>query len=538
MTHRATGYSGSTSAPSAPFSGGTASHRAQTEGRVEAEAEAQGPGRRPPDPEPKAARPPWVVPAAAGAGLLAVLIVGAARLPHVQRRRGASAASTTRRASRRSPVRPSPPRPGPGARRRPTGQAKRGASSPTSSSIADDETPEVATDLATAMRMAIGGRGYVVLGNRTPLEGLVGQADRACRGASLVDQGGRRGDAGPGGRGQGRASRSCRPGPRARCEMRGGDDRRPVRRPRRRPRAGDRRRGRRPARPLLVPGRRPRPRRPRGGDGRGDADGVGVLVRELRPGAGRRLLRRVGHDGPPVHVRPHPRRRRRARPARAGRSGCGTCPAALGKTGRQLVLDHCTTRGQGFLDFAGFSPEVPVKVDADGLRRAGRRPGLAGARPTPPTREALSWTGRRRPVRRPRPVVGPARPRQQADARRPRQPRRLVQGARRRDRPDPPSPPVRDRPRVVADHRSPATSPSSPRPHRPPGPTPLSSAPARAPRRSPASGAEPAEPADRPTGTPGRRGRSRAAVDGRGPGGPKDPGRPARFAVCAPAECC
>ncbi len=86
-------------------------------------------------------------------------------------------------------------------------------------------------------------------------------------------------------------------------------------------------------------------------------------------------------------------------------------PGEFDKTRRKLVIDHCTAQGSGFLDFAGFSSEAPMMVDisaaavvADALISWGpgvpfseraRAAGVKEASETAPlTREALVWTGR------------------------------------------------------------------------------------------------------------------------------------------------
>jgi eukaryotic-like serine/threonine-protein kinase len=78
-------------------------------------------------------------------------------------------------------------------------------------------------------------------------------------------------------------------------------------------------------------------------------------------------------------------------------------PGGPGTSGRLLKMDHCTVKGNGFLDLAGFSKESPVRVDltscvvlAETLV-AWAPDAPQGVTPppaaTPPDRETLSWSG-------------------------------------------------------------------------------------------------------------------------------------------------
>lgn len=77
-------------------------------------------------------------------------------------------------------------------------------------------------------------------------------------------------------------------------------------------------------------------------------------------------------------------------------------PGGFVKSGRRLLLDHCTTRGRGFLEFAGFSAEAPISVDLSSCVVSTEsliswEPG-ATADPkskdaTAFNRKALTWTG-------------------------------------------------------------------------------------------------------------------------------------------------
>jgi serine/threonine protein kinase len=70
-------------------------------------------------------------------------------------------------------------------------------------------------------------------------------------------------------------------------------------------------------------------------------------------------------------------------------------PGGAARSGRRLVLDRCTMKGEGLLDLVDFSSEDPLKVDITGcavlaealLAWETAKPG------TPLTREALAWTG-------------------------------------------------------------------------------------------------------------------------------------------------
>ena len=78
-------------------------------------------------------------------------------------------------------------------------------------------------------------------------------------------------------------------------------------------------------------------------------------------------------------------------------------PGGPGKSGRQLRMEHCTVKGNGFLDFSSFSKAAPVQVDLTScvvlaetlvawepdFPRGVNPPPTA----TPPDRDALSWVG-------------------------------------------------------------------------------------------------------------------------------------------------
>jgi serine/threonine-protein kinase len=77
-------------------------------------------------------------------------------------------------------------------------------------------------------------------------------------------------------------------------------------------------------------------------------------------------------------------------------------PGGFTKTGRRLALERCTVSGGGFLDFAGFSPNAPVKVEPSGCAVAVEtlvswEPGTIGDPHTKDAgalgREALAWSG-------------------------------------------------------------------------------------------------------------------------------------------------
>jgi hypothetical protein len=72
-------------------------------------------------------------------------------------------------------------------------------------------------------------------------------------------------------------------------------------------------------------------------------------------------------------------------------------PGASKKDGRRVALTNCTAQGRGLLDFVGFSPHAPIRVDvtscavlADALVSW---EAAAGGNPAPPARAALSWRG-------------------------------------------------------------------------------------------------------------------------------------------------
>jgi hypothetical protein len=83
-------------------------------------------------------------------------------------------------------------------------------------------------------------------------------------------------------------------------------------------------------------------------------------------------------------------------------------PGGTGQTGRRLRLDRCTVKGKGFLDLAGFSPHARASVNLTNCAvrtnallawEPDAPPSRAGkTEPTPatpavPTRDALSWVG-------------------------------------------------------------------------------------------------------------------------------------------------
>ena len=75
-------------------------------------------------------------------------------------------------------------------------------------------------------------------------------------------------------------------------------------------------------------------------------------------------------------------------------------PGGFAKTGRRLVMDRCTAKGQGLLDLAGFSPHAPVIVDLTAC--AVQTETLVLCEPDAPpdkesdslNRQALSWSGK------------------------------------------------------------------------------------------------------------------------------------------------
>lgn len=69
-------------------------------------------------------------------------------------------------------------------------------------------------------------------------------------------------------------------------------------------------------------------------------------------------------------------------------------PGGFSKTGRKLVLERCTIRNGGFLEFVGFAPTAPVSVTLTG--NAVVADSLISWEPgtTPIGRESLVWTGR------------------------------------------------------------------------------------------------------------------------------------------------
>lgn len=74
-------------------------------------------------------------------------------------------------------------------------------------------------------------------------------------------------------------------------------------------------------------------------------------------------------------------------------------PGGFARSGRRLILDHCTYQGSTFLDFIGFSPESPLAVEASGCAVLADallawEPVPRAPEVTPLTRDALSWSGR------------------------------------------------------------------------------------------------------------------------------------------------
>ena len=78
-------------------------------------------------------------------------------------------------------------------------------------------------------------------------------------------------------------------------------------------------------------------------------------------------------------------------------------PGGFAKTGRKLVLERCTVRGKGFLEFAGFSRDAPVSINLIGNAVVtdiliSWEPGATADPRTkdasPFSREALAWSGR------------------------------------------------------------------------------------------------------------------------------------------------
>lgn len=78
-------------------------------------------------------------------------------------------------------------------------------------------------------------------------------------------------------------------------------------------------------------------------------------------------------------------------------------PGGFAKTGRRLVMEHCTSSNPGFLDLAGFSPEAPINIQATSCAVVADtlvawEPGTTADPRTKDAstinRFALSWTGR------------------------------------------------------------------------------------------------------------------------------------------------
>lgn len=75
-------------------------------------------------------------------------------------------------------------------------------------------------------------------------------------------------------------------------------------------------------------------------------------------------------------------------------------PGGFPKTGRRLVVDRCTAKGQGLLDLAGFSPQAPVSVDLTACAVQAETL-VSWEHDAPPdkesdslNRQALSWLGK------------------------------------------------------------------------------------------------------------------------------------------------
>ncbi len=65
------------------------------------------------------------------------------------------------------------------------------------------------------------------------------------------------------------------------------------------------------------------------------------------------------------------------------------------KLGRRLVLDRCTILGKGAFDLAGFSTQMPYKVEAQGVQSWLKPswPGNLSPRRQPPSDAAFQWLG-------------------------------------------------------------------------------------------------------------------------------------------------
>ena len=123
------------------------------------------------------------------------------------------------------------------------------------------------------------------------------------------------------------------------------------------------------------------------------------------------------------------------------------------KTGRRLVMDHCTVKGAGVVAFEGFSPSDPTTVETSGcavLADALIAWGPNGKDAPPPARNAVSWIGRADLFDiRGKSWIVLANPGATgsvaADARRPGRSRRVDQAPRRRAGSGPAAGEVRDR---------------------------------------------------------------------------------------------